>query len=181
MKEEFSLKMLGNIPSFESLSMSVSQFSDQEWNKYRDRAKAKGLAAENSDTIPLLYDPRQKIHSGNFHENYKDFEKYINEIREIACSFFGEIEPKQAMLTRLHSGVEIKRHRDRGPLTARTHRVHLSVVTNELCIFTVGEESINMKSGEVWAIDNVGKYHSVKNGGDNHRIHLIIDFYPDGQ
>jgi quercetin dioxygenase-like cupin family protein len=69
----------------------------------------------------------------------------------------------------------IPRHRDKGPLTAKTHRIHVPVITNSGCIFSVGDESKNLKAGQIWIIDNVNRYHSVENNGDSDRVHLIID------
>jgi hypothetical protein len=79
------------------------------------------------------------------------------------------------MLTRLRAGAVIPRHKDEGPLTAKTHRIHVPVTTNTGCIFSVGEESKNLGVGQIWVIDNVNRYHSVENAGDTDRVHLIID------
>jgi hypothetical protein len=67
-----------------------------------------------------------------------------------------------------------------GPITAKSHRVHLAVKTNELCLFSVAEESMNIPAGQAWAIDNTNKYHSVINGGTTDRIHLIVDLVSVG-
>jgi hypothetical protein len=34
-----------------------------------------------------------------------------------------------------------------------------------------------MKKGELWEINNDGKMHSVRNGGAEDRVHLLIDVY----
>jgi hypothetical protein len=39
----------------------------------------------------------------------------------------------------------------------------------------VGDESRNLKVGEIWIIDNTDMYHSVENKGKEDRVHLIID------
>jgi hypothetical protein len=49
------------------------------------------------------------------------------------------------------------------------------VITNTECIFSVGDESRNLDAGQIWIIDNVNRYHSVENKGNNDRVHLIID------
>jgi aspartyl/asparaginyl beta-hydroxylase (cupin superfamily) len=79
------------------------------------------------------------------------------------------------MLTNLKAGTVIPRHRDRGPITAKTHRIHVPVITNTKCIFSVGDESRNLDAGQIWIIDNVNRYHSVENKGETDRVHLIID------
>ena len=40
-----------------------------------------------------------------------------------------------------------------------------------------GEEK-NLKEGEIWEISNVNKMHSVRNGGQKNRVHLLIDYAP---
>ncbi len=100
---------------------------------------------------------------------------YIDDVLLYAKQHIGDVTVQQAMLTRLRAGTVIPRHRDRGPLTAKTHRIHVPVITNTECIFKVGDESMNLDAGEIWVIDNVNRYHSVKNLGNTDRIHLIID------
>ena len=43
-------------------------------------------------------------------------------------------------------------------------------------MFTVGEEEKNMRVGEMWEINNNDKSHSVINGSDIDRVHLILDY-----
>jgi aspartyl/asparaginyl beta-hydroxylase (cupin superfamily) len=100
---------------------------------------------------------------------------YIEEIVSSTWEHLGEVKTQQAMLAKLKAGTVIPRHMDKGPLTAKTHRIHVPVITNEGCIFNVGNESMNLKSGQIWVIDNVNRYHSVENTGHDDRVHLIID------
>ena len=58
----------------------------------------------------------------------------------------------------------------------KSKRIHIPIVTNPECIFTVGDNSINMKVGEIWEMNNDKMQHSVHNNGDEDRIHLIIDW-----
>ena len=87
----------------------------------------------------------------------------------------GQVKVQQAMLTKLNANTVIPRHKDVGPLTVKTHRIHVPVITNTQCIFTVDTESKNLEAGDIWIIDNVGRYHSVENKGQQDRVHLIID------
>ena len=180
MKEEFSFKYLGLLPSFSECLNVVQRLDEQHWNRYLDRKIRGGIAAENTDTIPITYDPNPLSSVAQSHEMYAELSPYIQEIEHLAKVVFGDVSVRQSMLTRLRAGGQIKRHRDRGPITAVSHRVHLGIRTNDGCIFTVGEESINIKPGEVWAIDNVDKYHSVSNDGETDRIHLIVDLIENG-
>jgi len=175
MKESESFKFLGETPSFTSLLSEVSLLSEEDWIRYRERKRRGGAAAERTDTIPLIYDPTQSINSHIVHHKYETFSPYIGLIMDLVNESLGTTSIKQAMITRLRSGSVIGRHKDKGPLTAKTHRIHVPVITNQQCLFTVDDEVRNLQAGEIWLIDNVGRYHSVENRGEQDRVHLIID------
>ena len=54
--------------------------------------------------------------------------------------------------------------------------MHIPIITNKKVYFSVGEEKKNLKSGEMWEINNSKKSHAVKNNSKEDRIHLIIDW-----
>ena len=57
------------------------------------------------------------------------------------------------------------------------HRIHIPISTKKDIIFHNGDDSIHMKEGHVYLIDNT-KIHSIQNKTkDTDRIHLIIDWY----
>ena len=175
MKENEAFLYVGEMLLFDGLLKNVLSITQEDWLGYRKRKAAGGAAAENTDTIPLMYDTKHRLNSGILHENHERFSAYVEEVVLYTAQQIGEVSVKQAMLTKLKAGTIIPRHRDKGPLTAKTHRIHVPVITNPSCIFTVGEESINLEAGQIWIIDNVNRYHSVANGGDEDRVHLIID------
>lgn len=175
MKEDFSFQYIGEMPDFHELISAVDEVSDSDWLEYVERKMTKGIASISADTIPLIYDSKQKLNAYLKHYNYEIFRKHIESVSSMVYGFNGCSDVQQALITRLGPNSHIKRHMDRGPLTSKTHRVHVPILTNEKCIFSVGDEKRNIKAGEVWIIDNVGKYHSVSNNGDTYRIHLIID------
>lgn len=176
MQEKFSFKKIGVLPLFLQCLATVEQLTEDDWRNYKDRKRRGGIAAENTDTIPITYNPDQSSTQIQRHKMFDVMEPHLVHLTKLASDVFGQVEIRQAMLTRLSAGGEIKRHRDRGPITAKSHRVHLGIKTNDQCFFTVGSETIHIPPGEAWAIDNVGKYHSVRNGGSTDRIHLIVDF-----
>ncbi len=170
MKENQPFLYCGKLPNFQALLNKVLLLDDSQWFSFRERKS--GVAAEKTDTIPLVYDKKIKLSSFITHELYANFESDIQAAVKL-CSVGTRIE--QAMLARLANGVSIPRHKDKGTITASTHRIHVPVITNEKCIFTVDDESMSLSAGEVWIIDNVDRYHSVSNMGEQSRIHLIID------
>ena len=174
-KENNSFLFVGEMPLFKDLLNDVLSLTQEECTYYKKRKSAGGAAAENTDTIPLVYDLEHRIDSGIIHKDYERFSGYIDDVINVVTKKLGEVKVKQAMLTNLKAGIVIPKHRDRGALTAKTHRIHVPVITNKACIFSVADESKNLEAGHIWIIDNVNRYHSVENGGDNDRIHLIID------
>jgi aspartyl/asparaginyl beta-hydroxylase (cupin superfamily) len=170
MKENQPFTYFGNLPDFNGLVSKVLSLNESQWTSFKERNS--GVAAEKTDTIPLVYDKKIRLNSYIAHEMYKHFEADIVDAVEL-CAVGSRVE--QAMLTRLHAGVDIPRHKDKGVITAATHRIHVPIITNNECVFTVDTESMVLEAGEVWIIDNTNRYHSVSNKGLNSRIHLIID------
>lgn len=175
MKENESFQFIGKMPLFDQLLDDVLSLTDDDWTEYDDRKKSRGAASANTDTIPLMYDTEHRIDSGILHKNYERFNSYINEVIVATTRHIGEVELRQAMLTRLKAGAVIPKHKDEGPLTAKSHRIHVPVTTNTECIFSVGSEFKNLKPGQIWIVDNVGRLHGIQNNGITNRIHLILD------
>lgn len=81
-------------------------------------------------------------------------------------------------------GGELTRHTDQvepdaGVTDGTLMRIHLPIKTNPKVDFTVwdyrgAERTVNMKKGELWYLD-IRKPHRAINGGDEERIHLVID------
>jgi Flp pilus assembly protein TadD len=82
------------------------------------------------------------------------------------------------ILAKLVAGGTIPQHTDAGFSLLNCHRVHLPIITNDDVIFSVGDEDINMRIGELWEINN-GTTHTVENRSTQDRIHLIIDWMPN--
>ena len=175
MKENKPFLCLGLHPTFGELLVETKAFNDDDWESYKGRKNTGGVASAYSDTIPLIYSPNDRSKELVYHDHFETFASYIDSVVQIATMVLGVVSPRQAMLTRLRAGAEIGRHKDKGALTSKTHRIHVPIITNESCIFTVEEERRHLRAGEIWMIDNVDRFHSVINGGQEHRIHLIID------
>ena len=175
MKENNAFFFIGDMPSFAGLLNEVLNLTTEDWTRYTERKKTGGIASKNTHTIPLMYDKKHRLNSKILHENYDIFSAYIEEIVLAASKHLGDVYTQQAMLAKLTAGTVIPTHMDKGPLTAKTHRIHVPVLTNEECIFSVGNESMNLKPGQIWLIDNVNRYHGVENTGNSDRVHLIID------
>ncbi len=84
----------------------------------------------------------------------------------------------KALLINLVAGKKIDGHHDLGDYLGMARRLHIPIVTNEYVDFTINDESINMKSGECWEINN-NRFHSVNNKSTQDRIHLLVDILPN--
>jgi hypothetical protein len=175
MKENQAFNYLGLYQDFEELHTDTAQFDESDWTRYQERKNTGGIASAYSDTIPLIYNPNDKALEPAYHEHFACFSKHLNNIITMAEPQLGSVTPRQAMLTRLRAGSEIRRHKDKGQLTAKTHRIHVPIITNPDCLFSIEDEVKHLGAGEIWIIDNVNRFHSVANKGTQNRIHLILD------
>ena len=89
--------------------------------------------------------------------------------------YYGHGHFIRASLVYLEAGGEISPHQDKNFSLAHSHRVHIPVVTNEKVHFTVGNETMNMKEGQIIEINN-RRIHFVRNDGKDGRVHLILDW-----
>ncbi|PIW60188.1 aspartyl/asparaginyl beta-hydroxylase domain-containing protein [Shewanella sp. CG12_big_fil_rev_8_21_14_0_65_47_15] len=93
----------------------------------------------------------------------------LSVIQSLACPV------KSVRLMRLHSGAEIKPHRDIGLCLAQGEaRLHLPLQTNDALNFYVDGKRVPMRAGELWYI-NADQVHWVENKGQEARINLVID------
>lgn len=100
---------------------------------------------------------------------------YIREIMAAIGAVWG-----RSRLMGLAPGKEVPPHIDINYYW-RTHwRIHIPVVTNPAVLFTCGDETVHMAAGECWLFDSF-RWHDVKNGGKDQRIHLVLDTVGGGR
>ena len=155
-----------------------SKLGGLNWNAYTFRQE-RYKDHSQTFTVPLIWS--EKFNSIQYHSDYLPFKEVLDPIFESIRSVLGEGLPITAILINLPAGTEIGRHRDANPIGERfneCHRLHYPILTNDDCIFEIDGEERNLKSGELWEINNVSKLHSVRNVGESDRIHLLIDWMP---
>ena len=149
------------------------------WDEYTDRQRA-CTDMTNTKTIPIIFE--DDFFSTNFYPvKRKNFPIFEKELDNIIDSIKTELSPNgyllRALFVKLLRKTKIPTHVDKANKTFQfSNRIHIPIVTNPNCIFTVGDESIHMKEGEIWEINNDKQPHSVINDGDEDRIHLIFDW-----
>jgi Aspartyl/Asparaginyl beta-hydroxylase. len=78
-------------------------------------------------------------------------------------------------LLRLKAGSSIKEHKDFDLIFEDGEiRLHIPVATNDKMEFYLNKVRVVMEEGSCWYL-NFSMPHSVHNGGDTDRIHLVID------
>ena len=94
---------------------------------------------------------------------------YILEIMEVLDATWG-----RSRLMGLEAGAVVPEHVDIHYYW-RTHlRIHIPVITNPQVDFTAAGETIHMPAGDCYILDSFYR-HSVKNGGAETRVHLVLD------
>lgn len=80
----------------------------------------------------------------------------------------------RVMIVALKPGGAIQQHRDEGSYADHYSRFHLVVSSSDGNTFTCADESVHMKTGELWWFDHQDEHH-VRNDSNEERIHIIID------
>lgn len=129
------------------------RFFSYDWVRGQDTSTQE----VNSFKTNLAIDELQKIYS--FLENY----------------YSGSVV--RAEIVKMMPGTKIMRHVDGGEMLTITRRCHIPITTSDEVYFGVFGNSINMKVGTVYEINNLLP-HEVENNSDIERDHLILDILP---
>lgn len=89
----------------------------------------------------------------------------------------GEATLGRATLVMLRPGGRVLPHVDAGAYYAARDRLHLVLRSSEGSPLTAGDETVTMRTGELWAFDNKVR-HSAHNPSAEPRVHLIFDVLP---
>jgi hypothetical protein len=150
-----------------------NHLKDLDWNEFTFRQESYHVHAETF-TIPILWDNEKT--QLKYWKDYNIFKNDLDSIGDILTTKIGEGHIETAILINLPKSKKIKPHTDAHIYFDSRNRIHIPIVTNDMCIFEVDGEEINMKQGEIWEINNSDKPHSVINNGETDRIHLLIDW-----
>lgn len=160
---------------------NVKKINDK-WNDYTFRQNRQYSERRN----PHLYTNTFVI---QFHSLDWNFGDKINsevqnaEMLDLVSNIVKDLElmcsgvSGRVLLIKLLANKDVSEHTDRGEYLSAVRRFHIPVITNDLVSYTVNGETVNMKEGECWEINNL-KPHSVLNDSDIDRVHLLIDIFP---
>jgi len=157
----------------ERLKNDLRNFAPEDWTPHFNTQYYEGdwsgiaLRAAKSANVELYPDPTAT--------EYVDT-KWLARcayVPEVLAAFQCEIE--SARFLRLTVGSNIREHRDfKLGFEDGFVRVHVPMQTNRQVEFYLDGEFLQMNEGEAWYL-NFNLKHSVKNGGTQDRIHLVID------
>ena len=159
-----------------SLKKTVKKYSTVKWNNYDYRQKTFPVH-KKTRTIPLIFNSDlTNIENPQEFEDFKYFSNEMLDIYNVLKSYYKTGSILKAILVKLLPNSKIIKHIDSGKSLENTKRHHIPIITNNKVLFTVGDETLHMKEGEIWQINNTGKEHSVENNSKFNRVHLIIDW-----
>jgi len=178
-------RLIGKIDP-EPLARAITSMGDAPWFEYVGR-QAKFHPHRSTQTIPLLYDEDGRHADPTEWPRWREFqplvEPVLEEIREGLLPTSGSLEDAyfvRVILAQLSPHGWIACHHDDGATFARSHRVHVAIITNPRVEFEVAEEVRHLAAGEIWEINN-REEHAVRNTSDFARVHLIVDYVVPGE
>lgn len=148
--------------------------TELNWDEYTYRQTDRD-GQSDTKTIPLIWS--EDFVNNIVCKSYEIFMAALDEIQNNLTHIIGKGKIEVALLINLPKNKKILPHIDSGhEHFFKTKRIHIPIITNAKCNFTVGGEIVQMKVGEIWEINNAHKIHSVNNDGNIDRIHLLIDY-----
>lgn len=136
-------------------------------------------------TKPIEMNDKWKEENRDVHFELQDTVLYdeFPEVRELLKEFGSKVHRVRFMRLKPGGG-ELERHTDQvdpdsGGSLGKVARLHFPIKTNDGVVFTVwgtngNEQKIHMSKNECWFLDT-RKPHMAINGGDEERIHLVVD------
>lgn len=176
--EDFRFKLVGSYDVSELVSI-VEKF-DTEWRLDTSRQNQFNSVHMNTNTYYVRsfkpgWEPHQKLNVFPLANSIKVLSIVDKIIKTLEAVHGGKVS--LAMIVKLLPDSDIIPHSDESNYLGAVRRHHIPLKTNKDVLFHIEDESINMKVGECWEINN-SRVHHVTNNSDEDRIHLIIDILP---
>jgi uncharacterized protein YajQ (UPF0234 family) len=156
----------------------VNKLSKKEWKSFDFRQKTFDVH-KHTETIPIIFNEDFRETDLYYWPCYQKFKNLLKKIENILLKYFSKGYVVRAILVKLKAKSKIDPHIDTGFSLEKCKRIHIPIISNSKTFFTVGEETKNLKEGEMWEINNSGKTHSVENNDNKDRVHLIVDWNND--
>lgn len=177
---------LNNLPAF------TNHYSNYNKDKSWGALSLRGYSADPAFiTKPIEMSDKWKEENKDtdFYMQDTPLFKQFPEVRELLKPYGDKLHRVRFMRLKPGGG-ELERHTDQvdpdsGGSLGKLARLHFPIKTNDDVIFTVwntkgNPDKVHMNPGECWFLDT-RKPHMAVNGGDEERIHLVVDIETEKQ
>jgi len=178
------------IESIHSKLNLLPEFTNHYSNYNKDKSwsalSLRGYSANPSfitKPIEMSDEWKEKNKDENFFMQDTHLFEHFEEVKELLKNYGSTIHRVRFMRLKPGGG-ELERHTDQvdpdsGGSKGKLARLHFPIKTNDKVEFTVWDikgnpQKVHMKVGECWFLDT-RKAHMAVNGGDEERIHLVVD------
>lgn len=159
-----------------NILQNMQQLPEEAWCQ-SDRERTYQVH-ERTQSLLLIHDSDFRHVNPTYQPLYHQFKAALKPIIDSISAYYphdGYVI--RVLLARLPPGAQIDVHSDNLFSLLNCHRIHIPIETNPAVVFCVGGERKNLMAGEMWEINNA-TVHWVRNEGDRHRVHLIVDWVP---
>jgi hypothetical protein len=146
------------------------------WNII-DFRKRTPITHDEVDDIILRFDDITRYSGGMDCVNYLPYKQLCPAVEQALSAVKHMVNGDKIgrlVITRISPGKGVKPHIDTDRASQHYRRYHLCLYGVEGNTFTAGDETVTMRTGEVWWFDNTITHHCMNTGSED-RIHLIFD------
>lgn len=162
------------------------------WNQHTLRTATPGSPHREVDDIWLRMNDLSKCRQADSDPVFVDHRESINypaaarlpQIRSLVMATAAMVQSERigrVIISRMRPGASIGEHKDIGPDLTKWYddeayysRFHIVIAGLPGSLFHCGDETVNMRTGEVWWFRNDIE-HSVQNNSADDRIHVVCD------
>ena len=176
--EDFNFKFI-EFCEIEDIHDYVKKFSN-EW--YYNTSRQEDYDPHKFTTSYFIYEhsndwiPGEPYNTKLVCEDLEFVEIISPIIKKLETIYDGKVG--KTLFINLAAGKEVIEHKDAGDYLGMARRIHIPIITNQDVDFMINNETINMKYGECWEINN-NRNHYVNNRSTQDRVHLLIDILPN--
>lgn len=124
------------------------------------------------DSYPHSHEP------ASYTPLWPEWSQAVNPLIDLAAERYGfeDYATSKIMLSMVRAHGSVPPHADTNPSSVVPHKVHIPLVTAPEVKFLVEGDEYEMAVGRAYELNNL-LTHSVENGSDIDRIHLIFEIY----
>jgi hypothetical protein len=180
--DEANYKLIGQY-DVTSIQTALPKIDEALW--YLDQSRHDPIKnpfhSHKESRSVFLYDVDTTWRGGGYPIQKKSVDSELEQytdliIHDLEKKYQGRVG--KCLYINLPAGKQVKHHVDVGWYLTRVHRCHVPIFTAEEVSFIIGGESLNMKQGMCYEINNQ-KVHGVDNFSSIDRVHLLIDIIPN--